>query len=75
LWVHSADGVKGEVSLQHLVGKGAFALWGHSEQFAKVYIDAEFGTVCWPGGLNLTPDALYDRITGVSESPTAPRSS
>jgi hypothetical protein len=75
LWIRFADGVEGEVSLQHLVGKGVFAAWRDREQFSKVSVDAESGTVRWPGGLDLAPDALYTRITGTSASSSAPRGS
>jgi Protein of unknown function (DUF2442) len=34
--------------------------------FAKVIVDAETGTVVWPGGADLAPDTLYQRLrTGV----------
>ncbi len=36
------------------------------EGFAKVSVDPESGTVCWPGGADLAPDTLYERVrTGV----------
>ncbi len=75
LWIRFADGVEGELSLQHLVGKGLFAAWADRETFSRVSIDPESGTVCWPGGLDLAPDALYARITGTSASSSAPRGS
>jgi hypothetical protein len=31
------------------------------EGFAKVTVDAETGTVVWPGGADLAPDTLYER--------------
>ncbi len=37
-----------------------------SDGFAEVSVDSESGTVCWPGGADLPPDTLYERIrTGV----------
>jgi len=34
--------------------------------FAKAAVDAETGTVVWPGGADLAPDTLYQRLsTGV----------
>lgn len=36
------------------------------EGFAEVNVDPETGTVCWPGGADLAPDTLYERVrTGV----------
>lgn len=32
------------------------------EGFAKVAVDAETGTVVWPGGADLAPDTLYERV-------------
>jgi hypothetical protein len=32
------------------------------EGFAKVRVDAETGTVVWPGGADLAPDTLYERV-------------
>jgi hypothetical protein len=48
-----------------LVGKGVFRVWKDPDEFAKVYIDEESGTLAWPGGLDLAPDALYQEIAGV----------
>ena len=73
LWIRFADGVEGEVSLAHLVGKGVFEPWQDESEFLKVTIDPEAGTVAWPGGIDLAPDALSDRITGKSLSSPAPR--
>jgi Protein of unknown function (DUF2442) len=32
------------------------------EGFVEVTVDAETGTVVWPGGADLAPDTLYERI-------------
>ena len=39
--------------------------------FAQVHVDPEGGTVVWPGGADLAPDTLYERVrTGTwPESP------
>ena len=59
------DGVKGEVDLGHLVGKGVFALWDDPDAFAKVYI-GEHGQIAWSDEIDLCPDTLYIKITGQS---------
>jgi hypothetical protein len=36
------------------------------EGFAEAGVDAESGTVVWPGGADLAPDTLYERVrTGI----------
>jgi hypothetical protein len=32
------------------------------EGFARVEVDPETGTVVWPGGADLAPDSLYERV-------------
>ena len=53
----------GEVSLAHLVGRGVFASWSDEAEFRSVFVDDESGTIAWPGGLDLAPDALQRRLS------------
>jgi len=62
LFIRFADGLTGEADVSHLVGKGVFRAWKKQDFFAKAYVDLEMGTVCWPGGIDLAPDALYEKI-------------
>lgn len=66
VWVRFEDGPEGEVDLSDLVGKGVFSAWEDSREFAKVYIDDTTGTLAWPGGIELAPDALYRDAAGVA---------
>jgi len=66
VWIRFADGTEGEVDLSDLVGKGVFERWSDPREFEKVYIDAETGTIAWPGGLDLAPDRLYRDVKRVS---------
>ena len=61
-----ADGLKGEVDVLDRMRGPVFADACTPEGFARVRVDAETGTVVWPGGADLAPDTLYERVrTGV----------
>ena len=59
------DGTEGDVDLAKLVDfKGVFAPLADPQEFRKVSVHAELGTVCWPNGADLDPDVLYAQVTG-----------
>jgi Protein of unknown function (DUF2442) len=58
-----ADGLSGEVDVLDRMRGPVFEFARTPEGFAKVEPDAETGTVVWPGGADLAPDTLYERIT------------
>ena len=60
--VRFSDGFEGEVDLSDLVGQGVFEAWRDPKEFDKAFVDAESGTVAWPGGVDLCPDALRKEI-------------
>jgi uncharacterized protein DUF2442 len=68
LWLQFSDGLSGEADLSHLADKGVFRRWNVPGEFEKVQLDADAGTVVWPGGLDVAPDALYARIRGDVQS-------
>ncbi len=56
------DGLEGEVEvLSRMLGR-IFAEARTPEGFQAVRVDPESGTVVWPGGADLAPDTLYERI-------------
>jgi hypothetical protein len=57
-----ADGVTGEVGVLERMHGPVFADALTPEGFAKAKVDAETGTVVWPGGADLAPDTLYERV-------------
>lgn len=57
-----ADGLEGEVEVLDRMRGPVFDEARTPEGFAKVMIDAETGTVVWPGGADLAPDTLYERV-------------
>lgn len=70
IWVRFEDGLEGELSVKHLVGRGVFAAWNDEAEFGKMFVDSDSGTVAWPGDVDLAPDALYERLSK-TQAPTA----
>jgi hypothetical protein len=61
-----ADGLQGEVDVLARMRGPVFETALTPEGFARVEVDRETGTVVWPGGADLAPDTLYERVrTGV----------
>jgi hypothetical protein len=66
LGITFADGVTGEVSVLERMRGPVFDEARTPAGFAKATVDPETGTVVWPGGADLAPDTLYERLrTGV----------
>jgi len=60
LHLRFSDGAEGEVDVAELVPfEGVFAQLRDPQKFARVRVDAELGTVVWPGGADLDPVVLY----------------
>ena len=57
------DGVRGQVDLSDLVGRGVFALWRDHRVFEQVRIGS-FGELFWDDKIDLCPDSLYLKATG-----------
>jgi len=65
LFVRFDDGTTGILDIAALTRfDGVFAALQDPACFAQVRVDAELGTVVWPGGADLCPDVLYARVTG-----------
>ena len=60
------DGVLGDVDLSHLAGQGVFNQWEENNLFFHPYIDAETFAICWNKTLELSSDALYLKVKGIS---------
>jgi hypothetical protein len=63
LRVAFADGLTGMVDMSRLVHSpqaGVFAALANPTLFAQVTLD--YGTVAWPGELDLAPDAMHAAI-------------
>lgn len=65
LYIRFEDGVDGEVDLSKLVDfKGVFGPLQDVHEVARVRVDPELGTICWPNGADFDPDVLYSVLTG-----------
>ncbi|MGH2988497.1 MAG: DUF2442 domain-containing protein [Solirubrobacterales bacterium] len=57
-----ADGLTGEVEVLERMRGPVFDDARTPDGFARVTVDDETGTVVWPGGGDLAPDTLYERV-------------
>jgi hypothetical protein len=67
LRVRFLDGLEGIVDMSALIASpnaGVFSVLSDSEAFNRVFVS--LGAVCWPGGLDIAPDAIYAGIKGSS---------
>jgi Protein of unknown function (DUF2442) len=56
------DGLSGEVDVLDRMRGPVFGSARTPEGFAEAKTDSESGTVVWPGGADLAPDTLYERV-------------
>ena len=65
-----ADQTTGEVEVLDRMRGPVFEQARTPEGFALARVDPETGTVVWPGGADLAPDTLYERVrTGTWPEP------
>jgi Protein of unknown function (DUF2442) len=57
-----ADGLDGEVDVLERMRGPVFDQARALDGFVKATLDVESGTVIWPGGADLAPDTLYERV-------------
>ena len=68
LYVKFIDGLEGFVDLSQLImseNAGVFMALRDPLRFKNVYLN--YGSVAWPGDLDLAPDAMYDAIKDKGE--------
>ena len=54
-----ADGSRKTVDVSALLKGPVFArIASDDEEFARLFYDAELGTVCWPGDVDIAPETL-----------------
>lgn len=67
LRVRFLDGLEGIVDMSALIASpnaGVFAALANSEAFDRAFV--ALGAVCWPGGPDIAPDAIYAQIKASS---------
>ncbi len=74
LWLRFDDGVEGIVDLSDKVGVGVFALWSDSAAFDSVRV-GEMGDAVWDDQVDLCPDSLYLKVTGLKPAELYPGAS
>ena len=62
VWIEFDDGLKGEVDLSALVGKGVFEAWKDINFFNKVRVDPNSNTLLWGEDIDLDPYVLRENI-------------
>ena len=53
------DGTVGDVSFDDTEWTGVFEPLRNPAEFAKVFVDTQFGTIAWPNELDMAPEPLY----------------
>ncbi len=57
-----SDGLAGELDVLNRMRGPVFGQARTPDGFAQVKVDPEIGTIVWPGGADLAPDTLYERL-------------
>jgi len=70
LYVEFDDGVRGEYDMEDRWNGPVFAALRDPAYFARVQL-AEWGAPVWPNGVDIAPDALYDRSREVQRRAAA----
>jgi hypothetical protein len=63
LHLRFADGAAGEVDIAEIITfDGVFTPLREQAFFDRVYLDPDWGTLGWPGNLDLAPEPLYAAV-------------
>jgi hypothetical protein len=57
-----ADGLSGDIDVLDRMRGPVFAQARTPAGFQQVQVDSATGTIVWPGGADLAPDTLYERV-------------
>jgi hypothetical protein len=45
-----------------MIFEGVFSPLKAPDRFAELRVDPDLGTICWPNGADIAPEALYDAL-------------
>lgn len=69
-----ADGVEGVLDIAEVIPiEGVFTALRDPRVFRQVRVDEDWGTLCWPGDLDLAPEPLHARLSGSANAGVASR--
>ncbi|MEM6471540.1 MAG: DUF2442 domain-containing protein [Planctomycetota bacterium] len=75
LYVEFDDGLSGTVDLRPILRGPVFKPLFDPNFFARCYLDPECGTVCWPNGADLAPEAVRALLPTPANAPGKPSDS
>lgn len=64
-----ADGLVADVDLGALLGGSTGPMFEPLREvayFARVFVDADLGTIAWPNGADLAPDVLHEQALSLA---------
>lgn len=65
IWLKFQDGAEGELDLEPLLRfEGVFAPLRDRDYFARVRVNPDLGTICWPNDADWDPLVLYALVKG-----------
>lgn len=63
IWIRFEDGVEGDVDLGAEISfTGVFEPLKDPAYFAKVHVNPDLGTICWPNDADIDPVVLYGLV-------------
>ena len=72
IYLEFSDGIKGEVDLSDLAGKGVFQVWNDYDFFEAVHLGDQ-REIKWNDEIELSADSLYLKLTGKSPEELFPK--
>ena len=62
LWLRFSDGAEGEVDLESELWGPVFEPLTDPEYFARVAVNPDLRTICWPNGADFAPEFLRSQV-------------